>query len=792
MYRKIFLSVIIAFIAFLIQADPARAAPQLEVKAEIGVNNTIKMHQPLPLKLTITNNGSSFSGDLVIDAAPYYSVGSAQVYPLDVAEGETKTITLYLDGITDDYAYNSQNESLFSFYEGGIEKGKPVDFSGDKKIRFRYFFEGDTPFIFTYTENTDRLAALLRLSQYTQNNNVQIFHLNQIPGYEFPTNYKGLAMADLFVVDEMNLADLSQEQQQAIFDWVKDGGILLIGASEQVERSVGIFREYLPLDLSREKVTVSKEALSTLSKGGMFTEDIQVFRAAEREGSNRILANGDTILASSISLGKGQIIQTTFSLGDQPLSTMDGYGKLLNEIVQMQKLFSKWNGNFYDSLSYELREYNELFPSFKVHTPIIIITIVLYMVFVGPVLYLLLKKADRREHAWWIIPVFSVALTLLMFLIGAKDRIMESQINQSAFYKVEGNNLSGYYVESILTNRGGDYVLQTDENTSAYAKVNNSVAAQGRLHEKSYVKTHGNGSELHLRNVNYWSVQSVVGETKIPDAGNFEIDLTVKDSKIEGTVKNNFPFLMKDVSIWSGSQEIEIGDIQPNETIKVSKPLKNSILLKPNTYFYNWNPPKDVEDLIPKRIEYLKYGVLNLLNDNQPVLVGWAEEALVGIQLEGSAKISPVAVIAQSFQPKMELEGEFTVNQSMMATWVIPVNGGYAQIVNEVTNEWQMGPGEYEYYVAVPEELFNFNKDFQLTELTIKNREKNRITVSLWNNKTNLYEELQDKELNWQGDLKPYISENHEIKMFIQVANNVDGSPIQLPRVEMKGVANND
>ena len=92
MFKKILFLMMIVFISFFIHIDTARAAPQLEVKAEIGVANIIKFYTPFPIKLTITNNGVSFSGDLVIDAAVTYSAGSAQVYPLDLPEGETKTL----------------------------------------------------------------------------------------------------------------------------------------------------------------------------------------------------------------------------------------------------------------------------------------------------------------------------------------------------------------------------------------------------------------------------------------------------------------------------------------------------------------------------------------------------------------------------------------------------------------------------------------------------------------------------------------------------------------------------
>lgn len=790
MFRKNFIiALIITVIGCIFHINTASAAPQLEVKAEVGVDNTIKFYTPLPLKLTITNNGSTFSGDLVIDAAITYSAGSAMVYPLDVAEGETKTITLYLDGLSESFSYQSPNWSLYTFYEGGIEKGKVVDFTGDKNIRPKYGYDGDSTYIFTYTENSDRLAALLRLNQFAQNS-IDIFHLNQIPNYDFPTNAKGFAMADIFVVDEMNIADLSEEKQQAIFGWVENGGILLVGASDQVERSMGIFSKHLPLNITSEKATVTKGALELLSNGGIFTEDIEVYKATERDGSTSILADGETILASSIDLGDGQIIQTTFSLGDQPLSTMDGYGKLLSEILKLQTnpMYGWYGGHKLDSIGYELKEKNELFPSFQVTTPALIVTIIIYILLIGPVLYLLLKKIDRREHAWWIIPVVSIVLTLCIFIVAAKDRITNSQINQSVFYKVTGNSLSGYYVESILTNRGGDFIFNMDEHTSAFATRGYSGATSDKLHEDSYVVEHANGSTIHLRDVNYWSVQSIIGETNIPNVGNFDIDLTVKDSKVEGTIKNNFPFRIKDVAIWSGQRQIEIGDIEPNESIEVSKKLSSSVLLKPAISSHHWVYPKTKEELIPNRIEQLKYQSFYLIDGkNQPAIVGWVDEALVGIQLDGNAEITPIAVIIQSFQPKVELQGEFTVDDKVFEKFVYPINHGYVSIYNEDNNEWDIETGDYEYNLLIPEELFD--EKYVLNEIKIINRDRMHVNLSIWNNETNRYEEIESFETVFQENIDKYISEYYEIKMQINIGGKADGGPIKLPTVELKGVA---
>ena len=803
MFKKSFVVILFFTLIFsFFQVGTASAAPSLELQAEAGIGNKIKYLTAVPLKLTITNSGSDFSGDLVIDVAESYSTGSAIVYPLDIAKGETKEIEVYLDGMAEENLYSNtgQQKKFFYFYEGGIEDGKLIKHKGASNVKPQ-FQDNYSTFIYTLTENSDRLSAFQRLRQLATYN-VEVFHLNQRK-IDLPTDARGLELANIIVVDEESLSDLSNEQQKAIYSWVEQGGTLLIGASDQVEASAGVFKEYLPLSLSSEKVGVSKENLSSLSNKGVFSKDIEVYKAEQNEGSNRLLANGDTILAAQNKIGSGSIIQTTFSLGDEPLSTMDGYTKLLDKILNLtnHQIQNNTMGMNYtsgnDFLSYEISSINELFPSFEISPAGLVIVIIIYILFIGPVLYLVLKRLDKREHAWWVIPVISLVVTLAMFIFGAKDRLFQSQVQQSAFYKVENNHLSGHYIESILTNRGGDFTFNLDKNTTAVASSGNayyySDASQSILHETSYRKEHSNGSTLKLKNVNYWSVKSVIGKSKVENAGSMDIQLTLKNQLLEGSITNNFPFKLNEVAIWTGTNEIEIGDIEANSTIKVSKDIPYLSLLAPNItnygYTYGYPTPKGKEDLLPMRLEQLKYGAGGIVGDGKPAMIGWTDQALVGIELEGNAEVSPISYIAQSFEPKIEISGDFTLDHSSLMKTVESISSmGYMELVNQQTNEWYLDKGEYDYIVSIPEGL---GVESSWVELKVNNQNTNRLTLLILNLKTSKYELIEDKIVTFKENLEQYISEDGQVKIKIE-ADEIDfnSTPnVKLPDVEIKGVA---
>jgi len=780
-------------ISFILPTTQASAAATLEVKATAGVSGKAKYQSVVPLQVTVKNNGADFSGDMAINSSNSYEAASALVVPIDIAAGEEKTFSFYLDGLAD---YSYSDTDLFAFYEGNIEKGKKIAYKGTKRLQSN-FLDPSSTFIYTLTDKSDRLSALLRLSTFVAQSNVEVFNINQLKDYTLPEDSQGLAMANVIVVDEVAIADLTQKQQEALLKWVQDGGTLLLGAADQINATAGIFKEYLPLSLSQEMTAISAEALTKLSGGGIFTQPISVYAATSSEGSLPVLTENNAVLAAKKKVGSGEVIQTTFSLGDQPLASMDGYGALLAKVMNIQSIsqqgMMRQGQSPLDQISYELRTINELFPSFEVSVSYMLIVIILYILIIGPILYFVLKKADKREHAWWIIPSISVVLSIVLFIVGAKDRIVQPQVQQSAFYKVnEDNSVNGYYVESILTNRSGDFVVNADQNTTAVAlrNYNNFTGTMGPLHESSYVKENASGSTLTLRDLSYWSVQSFGGKTSAQNIGKMDIDITLKNEQLTGTVKNNFPFALKDVTLISGVKEVKLGDIEANGTLQVNKELKTTVLQKPSIFNnYNYSYPSKKDEVNPMRIERMKTLALPLVEkDNQPILTAWTDQAVVGVELETSANMSPITMLVQPFKGKVELTGPFTMKRNNFSYSVEPLSAnGYYEKIEEELNKWYLSEGLYEVTMTMPDQFMDAVES--LNELTISNKDVSRMQLSIWNNETNIYEPLVDTKQVFTDKVSTYFNQDGELRIEIKYGPDPSGEQTKLPDIELKGVA---
>jgi len=511
---------------------------------------------------------------------------------------------------------------------------------------------------------------------------------------------------------------------------------------------------------------------------------IAAYQAQKVEQAKTILEIDHHILAAKRNLGNGQIIQTAFSLGDEPLSVDKSYDKLLQKVIPFNTIN---NANRTNSLDGSNTYSNELFPTFQVSTMLLVFVIILYIVIVGPLLYIILKKKDKREFAWWMIPSLSLFVSILVFAYGAKDRLSKPQIQQSAVYKInQDDSLTGYYVNSLLTNRSGDFRFKIPPNSTAILIRNfNNI---GSIHKQGIIEQYQNEKEITLRNNRYWSVSTIAGQTQIPNVGSFQIDLEVKDRVIKGNITNNLPYTVKNVSIWYGSQWLKIGTMKPNQTLKVTQTINGALLIPATPIITNnVNTVKNKDDIMDNRKQMLKesaYGVIE--NTEEPAIVGWIDDSITPISMKnGKADLSAINLVIQSFNPKTNFSGEFVLPTNSMSFEINPIsNAGYAEQSSENSTIWSINEGVYEFKWKIPDTLQN--KKFKWTELQMANTDTKNVTLQILNDKTFNYEPIKDGRFTLTKNIENYISNNGEVKFKLERKGS-DNNKMAAPTLQLKG-----
>ncbi|MTD30403.1 hypothetical protein [Planomicrobium sp. YIM 101495] len=770
---------IIFMIALLLSAVPqaASAEPNITIESEAGFDGKAKYGKGLPVLFTITNNGPDFSGDLLMATAEGYNLNHTVAIPVSLAQGETKTIQVASNGGIDlSYSYSGSTESL-ELYEGGWEDGKKVKFNGKKNLQAQYH-EPDAFFIATLTNNADRLNALSQTSVVGRGQ-VELFHLNQLEDFILPAEPTSWQSIDALVIDEVAFSDLSPAIQSAIFEWVRQGGQMLVGSTGTLNAEMGEYASELPL-------TLGQQARAQVTGLG---SDIPVFEATAVEGADVLLQNEGQVLAASKKFGAGEIIQTAFSLGDEGISDQDAYPQVMQMLIGINPVATMWVGESIKSyLGSELSNVNELFDSFNVSQPVMLLIIILYIVIVVPVLYIFLKRRDKREYAWFVIPAIAVLVSLAIFGYGAKDRITNPQVQQIGFFEADQDGgLKGYYMNSVLSNRAGDYSFTAPVGTTMTHYTN--YGGFGESGNSSIVEQEGGKSKLTIRDMRNWSVSSIIGDAYIQDAGNLAVDLRLEDELLSGPIRNNFPFALEDVSIWTGTRLIELGDLAPGEELSVEETMQSGFLAPafPITSQGNYYSIKSIADLHEER----RYMVQDMTSEmiasgsDSPMIVGYAKDGLVPAVLEGDrASVEALYMIAQKFDPAGSISGEVSIGRDGLIMTIDTIGNGFYENYSNNPYMYYFETGDYELTYTLPGSLASASIEW--SDLTVA-ASTNQMELTIFNQVSGEFEVIDDRKKSFGEAASSYIDENDAIRLGLKVPNTAAGE-FTVPQIDLKGV----
>lgn len=542
-------------------ALPAKAkSVNINVSIDEGFDGKVKRGKGFPATIKLENNGEAFSGDLLIQYNPSYNTGGALVLHVELPEGSSKTYQVSVPGLIEESQSSFQKMQMIHLYEGSWKKGNEVAFKGEKAFKPRYI-EFNDQVIGVLSENYDRVKEWRTLPT------VEMLPLTK---EQLPKQGLGLEMVDYLVVDEYAVSQLDKAQQLAIKEWVSSGGVLVAGAAPDASGSYGLLYPLLPMKMEVESLGDSSFLLTAKNDQIPFKQ-INLFTGAVESGAEVIQKSGNLPATIKKDIGKGTILQTSFSLGDQPLSTWEGYSSWFEAFIHEadQGPFTNYrNGqDLYDQLYYDFAETNEFFPAANYSVSQIMIIVLIYLIVLVPILYFVLRKFDKREHSWWVIPALAVVMSGIVFGLGAKDRIGKPQMNQMGFFIVKDNQLSGYQATTLLSNRSGEYKLSVfkDQYQAVPRLNNNSPNIDPAMAAVSEEKRKEN--EITFRDVGYWSSKTIYGKAQKETEGDFTVKLSLKNNQLTGTVQNGFPYDFTELFIWSGSEKIKIGSIKAGETL---------------------------------------------------------------------------------------------------------------------------------------------------------------------------------------------------------------------------------
>lgn len=391
---------------------------------------------------------------------------------------------------------------------------------------------------------------------------------------DLPTRTEGWSTLDRLVWQDIDSNELSPDQIDAMRRWVAGGGrLVIVGGSAGIGTLSAFPDDLLPY---RPSSTVDLDPTVLTSLIGPLPAGAAVLPAmAGTLGAGRALAtSGDRVIAAELSYGSGRVTILGFdpttqwlaeskavdALWTAALPTRNGDGTLLADDSQLVQAV------------YQLP--NLALPP----TSGLLILIAAYILIIGPINYIVLRRLDRRELAWITMPVLVLTFAAASFGYGALLRGTDVTVNEIAIVRGApgATEATAQVYFGVFSPTRSTYRVDLPQGPLLASPINSDPFGLGSG-SLDIVQGTGSESPSSVRNLSVGTNSLRVVRAELPVEGpQMKASLTLENSILTGTLQNASGKLLENVAIALGSSSVVLGDVQPGETKTVRLPVRDN------------------------------------------------------------------------------------------------------------------------------------------------------------------------------------------------------------------------
>lgn len=548
------------------EEDKAVLNDAIEIKAEVGFDGVYMINRQTPVKVTVYNMGSDFKGTVEVkvftNINTMYTPASYIKYEQDA-----------------DIASGGAGEYNFVVYpeaQATYMNIRLVDESGNVEASVNKTVTPCLPEqVMTAVLTDSKATGIDYLKSLTIGEDIYNNRSGYVTNYvvfldkdSLPETSDVLKCFGAIIIEDFHSASLSDKQKGALANWAEDGGLLVIGTGLSAEKTLNGLEEIFDF-------TINGYSTALCFGGTADTADIYIPDAEATE------IQGGKELTNTLDYGNGKIIVHSFALSSDPIASMANRVDYLSQFYRntMPDKFSANRNYDYYPQNY-ISAVNRLPSIEKSRLMMLLAILFVYIIAVGPICYLVLKKKDRRERGWVAIPAVSVLFAVIIFVISMSSYQKDSLVNFVTFTDLDSASPVTQAAIGFRTPDKGDVTLSFDDsvnicdNGNYYYDYSYSSTDLTKSKCMYSVKTEGNKTSITYFDQNSWNDNSFNTTLDHMEDDALDAEFTVKGSSIVGTIYNNLDYDLFDVIIGFGGQYQKVGYIEAGGKLDVSVPMK--------------------------------------------------------------------------------------------------------------------------------------------------------------------------------------------------------------------------
>lgn len=524
----------------------------------IGFDGKYIVGKTAPVLGTITNHGADFQGEIQIKASLFvdndreYQSYALYTKKLNLPKGATQEISMEL-GLSS-IRKNMEIELVDSKGTVVYRKNVPVEALAPETVA-----------VAVLSSQPEDVKYLSGMEQYLPAERNQVFFFDRD---SFPRSAMIMDNFDVVLIDDFDTATLSNDQKKALESWTLGGGILALGTGPYGNRVLtGLtFLGDVAADGSTEISSMTDIYGNTIALS-------QPMQLASIRGENvkPLWKNGDVVFTSTLECGGGTVLIHHFALGLTPFANLSNGAEILAQA------YSSWEedallGDM--DLDY-LDHYADRFSGLESNGLILIFgCIVVYMILVGPVLFVVLRKKEKQIWGWVVIPALSLGFLGIVFLCSMNSAYKNSMVNVVSLIEVEegasyGNANIGITIKSP---KKGDVVFSMEEDLSIIPKMEDYYYSGGKrnVSECEYRVETGEEKSITFYDSSTWQSNQLTAKSIVDLGGVIHADVRQEGDTYFCTVTNDSSVDFVDAYVTLFNEFLSLGEMPAGTKKEVS------------------------------------------------------------------------------------------------------------------------------------------------------------------------------------------------------------------------------
>ncbi|HJP89792.1 MAG TPA: hypothetical protein VJ850_12220 [Candidatus Limnocylindrales bacterium] len=389
---------------------------------------------------------------------------------------------------------------------------------------------------------------------------------------DLPQRAEGWSSLDRIVWQDVDSNQLSSAQLTSLRQWIAAGGrLVIVGGTAGINTLSAFPDDLLPF---RPTATIDLDPSRLVGVLGPLPTGASVLPAmAGAQGAGRALAtSGDRVVAADLVYGSGRVTVVGFDPTVKWLAESKTVDQLWRGLLP-ERFGSGGTSNDDSQLVGAVYQLPAL--ALPPITGLLVI-LGLYVLIIGPINYLILKRLDRRELAWITMPILVVAFAAASFGYGSFLRGTDVVINEVAIVRgaPDATEATADVYFGIFSPTRNTYQVNVPQGALLAAPLAGDQFGQGVINLDILQGT-GTEQPSAVRNLSVGSGSIRVVRAELPvTAPRMKATLNLVDGVLTGTFENASEQPLESVAVVLGSSVAVLGDVEAHGTRNIRIPVQ--------------------------------------------------------------------------------------------------------------------------------------------------------------------------------------------------------------------------